>query len=197
MGTYVRVVSLRPDLAGQVSFRPIRGDDHDRLRDHHERLSPESRYRRFLAAKPQLTSADARYLVEIDGCDHFALVATVPDAEGETIVGVARFIRVPGNREVAEVAIVVNDAYQRQGMGAELVGRLAQEAVARGVRCFRATMLSDNLGIQRLLGNLAAGPVDRRRLGGLLELEFPLPGADAPGADCGQDAALAAVSAAV
>jgi RimJ/RimL family protein N-acetyltransferase len=185
-------VPLRLDLDGPVSIRPIRGDDHDRLRDSHERLSPESRYRRFLAAKPQLTLADARYLVEIDGCDHFALVATLPEAEGEPIVGVARFIRLPSNREVAEVAIVVNDAYQRRGMGADLVGGLAEAAVARGVRRFRATMLADNLAIRRLLENLAAGPVERLRLGELLEIEFALPGADAPGEDCG-DAALAAV----
>jgi RimJ/RimL family protein N-acetyltransferase len=185
-------VPLRPDTPGPVSIRPIGVDDHDRLRDHHERLSPESRYRRFLAAKPQLTSADARYLVEIDGCDHYALVATLPDAAGEPIVGVARFVRLPANREVAEVAIVVNDAYQRQGMGAELVSRLAQEAVARGVRRFRATMLADNLGVHRLFEGLAAGPIEHLRLGGLSEMEFPLPGAESPGGDCGA-AALAAV----
>ena len=185
-------MSVRPAIDEAVSIRPIRDDDHDRLRDHHERLSPESRYRRFLAAKPQLTSADARYLVEIDGCDHFALVATLPEVEGEPIVGVARFVRLPGDREVAEVAVVVNDAYQRRGMGAELVSRLAQEAVARGVRRFRATMLADNPAIHRLLENLAAGPVQRRRIGGLSEMEFPLPGAESAGADCG-DAALAAI----
>jgi RimJ/RimL family protein N-acetyltransferase len=181
---------MRPHTAGEISIREIRGDDHERLRDSHDRLSPESRYRRFLAAKPQLSRADVRYLVEVDGCDHFALVATLPEGDGERIVGVARFVRLPDNREVAEMAIVVNDDHQRRGMGAELVTRLAQAAVERGVRRFRATMLADNLGIQRLLENLAAGPVERRRLGGLSEMEVPLPGAEAPGADCGA-AALA------
>jgi RimJ/RimL family protein N-acetyltransferase len=206
VGTYVRLVPLRfdntfvaeslpardpSDEIDEITIREIRADDHDRLRDHHERLSPESRYRRFLAAKPRLTSADARYLVEIDGCDHFALVATVPDGEattegpGERIVAVARFIRLPDNREVAELAIVVNDDFQGQGMGAELINRLAAAAVQRGVRRFRATMLSDNLAIHRLLDGLAAGPVQRRRLGGLSEMEFELPGAENAGADCG------------
>jgi RimJ/RimL family protein N-acetyltransferase len=178
-----------PDEIGEITIREIRADDHDRLRDHHERLSPESRYRRFLAAKPRLTSADARYLVEIDGCDHFALVATVPDGDGdgdgERIVAVARFIRLPDNREVAELAIVVNDDFQGQGMGAELINRLAAAAVQRGVRRFRATMLSDNVAIHRLLTGLAAGPVERRRLGGLSEMEFELPGSENAGADCG------------
>jgi RimJ/RimL family protein N-acetyltransferase len=182
------------DLDGPpITIREIRADDHARLRDHHERLSPETRYRRFLAAKPRLSSADARYLVEIDGCDHFALVATVPAEEGERIVAVARFVRIPETREVAELAIVVNDDYQGQGMGAELVQRLAAAAVARGVRRFRATMLSDNLAIHRLLEGLADGPVERRRLGGLSEMEFALPGADDAGEDCGCGRELVAV----
>ena len=79
----------------QVAIRPIGPDDHERLRASHARLSPESRYRRFLATKPELTSADARYLVEIDGSDHFALVATLPGEPDEPIVAVARYIRLP------------------------------------------------------------------------------------------------------
>ncbi|HET9123345.1 MAG TPA: GNAT family N-acetyltransferase [Solirubrobacteraceae bacterium] len=170
-------------------IRPIDGTDHERLRDSHERLSPETRYRRFLAVKPHLTKSDVRYLVDIDGVDHVALVATLPEAEGAPIVGVARFIRIPQEPEVAEVAIVVNDALQGRGVGTELLARLAGEAVARGVRRFRATMLADNLAIHRLFESLAAGPVDRRRLGEISEMEFPLP-LDGPAAD--GPAALAA-----
>jgi RimJ/RimL family protein N-acetyltransferase len=169
----------------EIVIRPIRGDDHGRLRDSHDRLSPESRYRRFLSSKPQLTVADTRYLVEIDGCDHYALVATLPGVEGAPIVAVARFIRFPDDREVAEMAIVVGDDHQRRGVGTELVNRLARAAVERGVRRFRATMLTDNLGIRRLLEDLAVGPVAYRRLGGLAEMEITLPGADRAGADCG------------
>ncbi|MGH2908205.1 MAG: GNAT family N-acetyltransferase [Solirubrobacteraceae bacterium] len=160
-----------------IVIRPIDGTDGERLRDSHERLSPESRYRRFLAVKPHLTSADVRYLVDIDGRDHVALVATLPDGDGDDrpIVAVARFIRIPDEPEVAEVAIVVNDALQGRGVGTELLARLAEEAVARGVSRFRATMLADNVAVHRLFESLAAGPVDRRRLGEISEMEFPLP----------------------
>ena len=156
-------------------IRPIDAGDRERLRDSHERLSPETRYRRFLAVKPHLTSADVRYLVDVDGCNHVALVATLPSADGEPIVGVARFIRIPDEPDVAEVAIVINDALQGRGVGTNLLARLADEAVARGVRRFRATMLADNLAIHRLFESLAAGPVERRRLGEVSEMEFPLP----------------------
>jgi RimJ/RimL family protein N-acetyltransferase len=160
----------------EVAIRPIRADDGDRLRASHARLSPESRYRRFLAAKPELTSADARYLVEIDGSDHFALVATAPGEDGRPIVGVARYIRIPDHPEAAEFAIVVADAYQRQGLGTALLSRLANAATARGVRSFRATTLTDNIPVHRLLARHAAAPLDERRIGEISEVEIELAG---------------------
>jgi GNAT superfamily N-acetyltransferase len=160
-----------------VLIRPIRPDDGERLSASHARLSPESRYRRFLSAKPELTGADVRYLVEVDGIDHIALVATQPSLPGEPIVAVARCIRVPGHPDTGEVAIVVADALQGQGVGRRLVGRLAELAVAHGITRFRATMLSENLPIQRLLIGLAAGPVHRVYHGETTEMELELPDA--------------------
>ena len=49
-----------------IIIRPIRPDDRERLQVSHERLSDQSRYRRFMTAKPTLTAADADYLVDID-----------------------------------------------------------------------------------------------------------------------------------
>ncbi len=158
-------------------IRPIRRDDACRLSESHTRLSPESRYRRFLSAKPELTSADVRYLVEVDGVDHIALVATQPWLRDEPIVAVARCIRIPERPDCGEVAIVVADALQGQGIGRRLVDRLAELAVAQGITRFRAMMLSENLAIQRLLSGLAAGPVSRTYQGETTELEFELPGA--------------------
>src|SRR5664280_1691911 len=88
-----------------VEIREIRADDGDRLRASHARLSPESRYRRFLGAKPTLSESDARYLVSVDGSDHVAYVATttVNGREGE-IVAVARFIRLADAPSTAEFA---------------------------------------------------------------------------------------------
>lgn len=165
----------------EVSIRQIRADDRERLRESHSRLSPESRYRRFLATKPELSSSDARYLVEIDGSDHFALVATLPDQPGEPIVAVARYVRFADEPSVAEFAIVVGDEFQHQGLAGELMSRLARAAVNRGVHRFRATMLTDNIAVMRLAEAIADGPVRREFLGSLLEVELDL--AAARGAD--------------
>lgn len=162
-----------------VVIRPIRADDVERLRAAHGRLSPLTRYRRFMTSKPYLSSADAMYLADIDGCDHYALVATFADRgdddEEAPIIGVARFVRSPEDSATAEFAIVVGDEWQGEGVGRELMGRLVDAAVTRGVLRFQATMLADNLAIQRLSERFAVGPLRRLRRGNTFEVEFDLP----------------------
>lgn len=157
-----------------VSIRSIRADDSDRLRESHVRLSDRSRYRRFMSAKPQLSRSDARYLAEVDGRDHVALVATVVAPGGDAIVAVARLIRLPDSPAVAEFAIVVNDAWQGQGLGGELLARLGEEARARGVARFRASMLAENAPIHDLIARYAGGGAEHRRSGTVCEVEFDL-----------------------
>lgn len=124
-----------------VTIREIRADDKELLRAGYERLSDESRLRRFLAPKPRLTSSDLRYLTEVDGVNHYAVVALLPSGD---IIGVARWVRLVEDPQTAEAAIVVGDAYQGRGLGKQLAIELADAARARGVRRIRASILSDN-----------------------------------------------------
>ncbi len=159
-----------------VNIRPIRPDDAPGLQTYHLGLSDRSRYSRFLGVKPRLSAADARYLVDIDGSDHFALVATATHG-GRTagaLVAVARFIRLRERPDTAEFAIVVGDDFHRQGLAAELMNRLAAAAHERGIHRFRATVLADNLAVRRLMERLADGPVQVLARGPVLELEIGL-----------------------
>jgi RimJ/RimL family protein N-acetyltransferase len=162
-------------LAGgrEVQIRPIRPDDAEPLQTAYARLSPQSKYRRFLAPKPYLTSSDTRYLVHVDGHDHLALVAT-PARDPSTILGVARFVRLPEDPELAELAVVVGDPFQREGLATALLARLADAARERGVRRFRGTMLAQNLPADRLVRGAAAGGIRVRSLGPVKELEIDL-----------------------
>jgi RimJ/RimL family protein N-acetyltransferase len=160
-----------------VDIRPIRADDGARLQAYHLGLSDESRYRRFLGVKPRLSDADTRYLVNVDGSDHFALVATCPvsaDGSGK-IVAVARFVRFHDEPNTAEFAIVVGDAFHGQGLAGELMNRLAEAARERGVSRFRASMLADNVAIRKIMDRLASGPVQVLQRGPVIELEIELP----------------------
>jgi RimJ/RimL family protein N-acetyltransferase len=159
----------------EIEIRPISVDDGARLRKAHGRLSPEARYRRFLGAKPELTEADARYLVDVDGRDHFALVATTTvNGERGAIIAVARFVRILGDPTAAEFAIVVGDRFQRQGLATALIERLAAAARQRGITRFRATTLSQNVAVFRLLEALAQGELHVVPAGEVSELEVEL-----------------------
>lgn len=157
----------------EMLIRPIRPDDGARLQVAHERLSPESRYRRFLAAKPHLNSHEVRYLVDIDGSSHVALVATGPDDAG-WILGVGRYVRLPDDPEAAEFAIVVADHIQGEGLATQLLERLADAAVRNGFTRFQATVLADNEPAHRLVRRLARHQARSRNVGPLDEYEIEL-----------------------
>jgi acetyltransferase len=137
-----------------VEIRPIRADDKARLAAGHARLSPETQRRRYLTAKPRLTAGDLRYLTEVDGHDHVALVAVLPQ-QPDFIVAVGRFVRLAGDPEAAEFAIVVGDELQGLGLGSRLAELLAQRAAAEGVKRFTATTEVDNDPAQRLIARIS------------------------------------------
>lgn len=140
----------------RVAIRPIRPDDKHELAAGLERLSDESVQRRFLAPKARFTESELRYLTEVDGHDHVALVAERLDRSGGwRAIGVARFIRLVDDPETAEMAIVVADAFQGRGLGSLLADALAEAALEHGVRRFSATILSDNHAVQRVLSRLS------------------------------------------
>jgi RimJ/RimL family protein N-acetyltransferase len=137
----------------RVVLRHVRPEDADLLRRGLERLSPESRYRRFLEQISQLTDAQVDYLTRVDGRDHVAIGAVMPDGEG---AGIARFVRLPDEPQVAEAAITVIDDMQGKGLGYLLAIALARAAWERGVRRFRGRVLAENPQILQLLVELGA-----------------------------------------
>lgn len=127
--------------SGLVGVRYLEPSDGELLVDLAARLSPESRYHRFHVPMEfvdplQLRERLQPYL-DVDRKNHVALVAWVNEDERERAIGVARFKRQPGSIE-AEVAVVVRDDWQGQGVASSLLQQLI--AIARG------------LGIERMAG---------------------------------------------
>jgi GNAT superfamily N-acetyltransferase len=137
----------------RVLLRYIQPSDRDELRRGFRELSAESRYRRFFAAVTDLDDRMLDYLTKVDGENHVAIVAFVEslDMKEEHGVGVARFIRVKGEPNVAEIAITVVDDQQRKGLGTLLLLTALREARARGITHFRGECLQDNAPILSLL----------------------------------------------
>ena len=137
-----------------ILIRPIRYDDKWLLEAELESLSAKSVQRRFLAPKPRYTRSELRYLTEVDGWNHMALVAESPIRFGRRILGVARYVRDREDQHKAEVAIEVVDDFQGRGLGSVLVEELGRRARMRGITRFRATMASENIPAQRLFHRL-------------------------------------------
>src|ERR1700738_2216197 len=142
-----------------VGFRPIEPDDASRLVDAFDRLSLESRYRRFLAPIHSLSDNDVHAFTHVDFVDHVAWVAELLGEARRPFAGVGRWIRSKRDPSVAVVALSVVDAYQRQGLGAARLRLLAASAVARGVLCFEGIVLADNQPMRSLLRSVGAAQV--------------------------------------
>lgn len=162
---------LRDGLA--ITIRPIRPDDKARLAAGHELMSSETQRLRYLMPKPRLSSAELRYLTEVDGDDHVALVA-VADAYPDATLGVGRYIRRTDRPDTAEFAIVVADAFQGIGLGSTIAEQLAETAVGHGIRHFSATVLHENTAVRALLARISTRLSEARWSDGAGELLYEL-----------------------
>jgi RimJ/RimL family protein N-acetyltransferase len=137
-----------------------------------ERLSPESRYRRFFSPIAHLSDDQLAYLTEIDYIDHFAWIGILPDA-GDEGVAVARWVRNPDQPDSAEAAVTVVDEYQGQGIGSALLVLLAKTAIERGIKRFTLEVLGENEPMLALMEY--AGAIIDMREGGVVSMHVPLP----------------------
>lgn len=140
----------------RVQLRLMRPSDKQLLLAGFERLSPGSRYARFMSPKSRLTERELRYLTEVDGIDHFAMGALrrrfVSKDEG---VGSARFVRLPEQPDTAEAAVTVLDDFQGLGLGSILLQRLIEAAWEREVRWFRNELLAENAASRKMIEGLS------------------------------------------
>ena len=155
-----------------LQVRPIQADDREALQTAFRKLSPESRFRRFLAAKDHLTEAELSRLTAVDHHDHEALVAVDDDGH---LVGVARYIRREGRPTAAEVAVTVADEWQGRGVGTELLTRLIARAGDEAIETFVASCLGTNRDMIVLFRELGESVKSTGMSAGVLELEIELP----------------------
>ena len=147
---YVSSFTTRDGVSMRI--RPIRPEDEPALVRFHERLSEETVFLRYL----QNLKLDRRVAHErltricfIDYDREMALVAECTTGGSAEIVAVARSGKLHGRNE-AEVAILVQDDFQRRGLGGALVQRLVDIAREENVARVIAFMLAENLGMQRI-----------------------------------------------
>ena len=152
----------------RVLLRPIGREDREGLAALFARLTPESRHRRFLSPKHELTPRELVFFTDVDHVGHEAIVAL--DQRDGSIVGVGRYVHAGDRAGVAELAVVVADDLQRLGIGTALVRRAVRRARTNGFALMTATTLRENRPAHTLLRGLGF----RARASSGKEIEFEL-----------------------
>ncbi|HVM20155.1 MAG TPA: GNAT family N-acetyltransferase [Egibacteraceae bacterium] len=136
-----------------VHIRPITADDTDRMLQMWQRLSPETIRMRFFAPRT-MDAEQMRFFTNVDYKDRFALVAET----GGRLVGVSRFDRLPEDPEVAEFAVLVEDAEQNRGIGTALLRALVEPASDLGITGFEGDILRENARMLRMMRDAGFSP---------------------------------------
>ncbi len=131
-----------------VEIRALRSDDQGDFLAALGRASAQSLYRRFFGPRRDFTEQEISSFVKIDFVDHVALVAVTEEGGRPVIVGGGRYIVVqPGQ---AELAFMVVDRYQGQGIASALMRHLATIARAAGLKELVAEVLPENVAMLRV-----------------------------------------------
>jgi GNAT superfamily N-acetyltransferase len=141
----------------RVRLRLARPSDGPRVRAFLERLSPETRRRRFFAAQPTIAEPLVRHFTFFDPRERLVVAATTPLGGSEDVVALADLVLLATG--LAELAIVVDDRFQRRGLGALLSEVMASLAIRAHATHLKGELLSDNAPMLRLMERL--GPTVR------------------------------------
>jgi RimJ/RimL family protein N-acetyltransferase len=146
----------------RLHIRPIEPSDAEMLKDLFYSLSPESVMHRFMHALKSLPPAQLRRFVTLDYAEQLALIAIErvdrPEKETERIIAVARYAVDPATG-AAEVAFVVREDWQGQGLGRHLFRELIRIGREKGIRTFTADVMADNRAMINLFHACAPGEV--------------------------------------
>ena len=147
-----------------VGLRPATMADVDALCAMHRRCSQDSLYRRYLMSTNEVGPASMRRLLT-------DTTTTVVEAADGQLVGMGNVcLGAPD----AEAALLVEDGWQRRGLGVCLACLIAGQALVVCTRRLTATVLASNLAICRTLTAAGLAPVIVDADAGTLELHCAL-----------------------
>jgi len=136
-----------------VTVRPMRAGDAELETGFVERLSRESRYKRFMVTLSELPQAKLRYLTDVDQVHHVALVATTEREGHEAMIGVVRYA-VDSAGTSCEFAIAIDDDWKGSGLAGILMRALMNVARSRGLKTIEGSVLAINSGMLKFVRQL-------------------------------------------
>jgi acetate---CoA ligase (ADP-forming) len=127
----------------RILLRPIEKSDVPLWLAFISRLSTRTKYLRFHAVPGQMTEEDAIRYCTVDYDNTFAYVAEIGQGQDRKIIAIARYYRL-ANKHSAEVAFLIEDAYQQIGLGTKLIQALVGVARQNNIDMFEASVLAEN-----------------------------------------------------
>ena len=134
-------------------IRPIRPEDAEIEQAFVRGLSSESKYFRFVSALQELSPSMLARFTQIDYDREMALIAVVVEDGQETEIGVARYVINPDG-ESCEFALVVADAWQHKGIGHRMMNALMDIARDKGLKTMEGEVLGSNRNMLGLVASL-------------------------------------------
>jgi GNAT superfamily N-acetyltransferase len=143
-----------------LTIRALRPDDRADFLAAVKRTSPDALYRRFFGTKRGFTTEEERFFLDVDFVNHVALVAVLEEAGWPAIIAGGRYVVIePGK---GEVAFVVIDQYQGQGIGTALLRHLAAIASAHEIKDLIAEVLAENRSMLKVFEKSGFAMVTKR-----------------------------------
>lgn len=131
------------------TIRPIKPEDEPLMKELFQTFSEQTIINRFFQLKKDITHDELARYCQVDYDREIALVASLEDEDREKIIGVCRLTILPDG-ESGELAVVVGDPWQGNGVGKTLMEKTLKVAMNKGLKEVWMDVLKDNKAMNAL-----------------------------------------------
>ena len=155
-----------------VRFRPIKPSDVEAMRKLFYRFSDEAVYYRYFSPIKTMPFTKMQEYVNVDYRNTMSLVGLTGEPGEEQIIAEGRYVRAP-RADYADLAFVVDEAYQGRGIATYLLELLCRIARDRGIKEFHADVLANNKAMIKVFEK-SSYPFKAVMNSGVYEITIPL-----------------------
>ncbi len=128
----------------ELFFRPVKQTDEPLMKEFFYSFSDKSFYQRFFTHQVAMPHSKLQHLVNPDYEEEMAITGLIKKEGRDFIIAVGRYY-LDLSTNMAEIAFIVRDNYQQKGIGTFLLQYLIEIAKKRGIKGFKAEILTENM----------------------------------------------------